>query len=496
MDIETMISIIDNEVVFYTDALNDTDVYVEYRCYNNAICFESIKSKRFHAFLGFRYRELTQLLEKPNYSPLLAIKEDDTIYMQNNPVRIYNRVAGNMNKKIVYFLSDSTWKSIIVTADGWRFGRTKKIKFLRHSTDKPQVIPQAGGNYLDLILPKLNMDRDDAILYAVFMIQGLSRSSSHYAAVISSKPGTGKSTLTKQTSELIDPIQSSATLTPSSESDLISMLSNSYLAAFDNTAPLSTTFSNILCAAITGSTEMKRKLYSTNDPVVLNLHNLVIINGVDVVPRKSDLIDRALYFELKPIQKAQRKTDAEIWDRFNKDKPKILGAMFDTLSKAMGILPTLKMDESYRMADAHQQMVAIAVALGISQGEFQRILDKNRKKLEETYAEQNEFVNFVIGFMQKHEKFDVSVSVLFKNMKENIVGSDKFFPKTPSTLSRKLNEERDALLHAGYRFSVHKEKDANYIKMERVPSNQQTKAQKQAKQTRADRYLQAQDQDN
>ena len=76
MDINTMISILDEEVVFYTDAMNDTEVYVEYRCANGAICFESIKSKKFHAFLGVRYRELTGQLERPDYRELLAIKKN------------------------------------------------------------------------------------------------------------------------------------------------------------------------------------------------------------------------------------------------------------------------------------------------------------------------------------------------------------------------------------------------------------------------------------
>ena len=152
MDINTMISILDEEVAFYTDAMNETEVYVEYRCANGAICFEPIKSKKFHAFLGVRYRELTQVLERPDYKELLAIKEEETIHMQDNQTHIYRRVAGNMNRKIVYFLSDPTWKSVIVTADGWRIGRNKKVKFLRYATDKPQVLPQKGGNYLDLNL--------------------------------------------------------------------------------------------------------------------------------------------------------------------------------------------------------------------------------------------------------------------------------------------------------------------------------------------------------
>lgn len=495
MEINTMMRILDEEVVFYTDKLNETDVYVEYSCSNGAICFEPIGSKKFRAFLGVRYRELTGVLESPNYKELLTIKEETAIHMQDNQVRIYRRVAGNMNNKIVYFLSDPMWKSVIVTADGWRIGRNKKAKFLRYATDKPQVIPRRGGNYLELILPRLNMERDDALLYAVFLVQGLSRSSSHFLGIITSKAGTGKTTLTKQTIELISPTKSGTTLTPTTEEGLKTMLSNTYLATLDNSEPLSTAYSNILCASITGSAEPRRTLYTTNDVTLLNLHNLILINGINAIPRKNDLLDRALCFELKPISKKERKTDSEIWDAFNRDKPMILGAMFDTLSKAMKLLPTIRVEESYRMADAHRECTAIAVALGIQQDEFQRILDKNRIKLQNAYAELNDFVDCVLTYLQKHATIDVSVTTLYKDMRENIVGSDKFFPKSPSALSRKLNEEREAILLAGYKLETRKEKNANYIKIWKVSQNQKTKAQEKMERTLSDRYLQAIDQE-
>ena len=54
-----------------------------------------------------------------------------------------------------------------------------------------------------------------------------------------------------------------------------------------------------------------------------------------------------------------------------------------------------------------------------------------------------------------------------------------FFPDSPSAFSRRLNEEKDALEQVGIRFSKAKHSDANYIKLERIPKNQLTKAQKE-----------------
>ncbi len=40
-----------------------------------------------------------------------------------------------------------------------------------------------------------------------------------------------------------------------------------------------------------------------------------------------------------------------------------------------------RLNKLHRMADAHKEMIAIAIALGISQDEFQRIFDDDLQKL-------------------------------------------------------------------------------------------------------------------
>ncbi len=485
MNHDALQMILDDEVIFYTDAMNPDEVFVEYTLNNGAVCFEPIKSRRFAAFLSVRYRELSDEAERPDCKAALAVKEDDAIFHQENQVTIHRRVAGSLKDGITYFLADAEWRYVIVTPQGCKIRKHSELKFLKGAMDEAQVKPQKGGNYLDLILPKLNMEPDDALLFAVYLAQAFSRGSSHFAAVISSSKGTGKSTLSKMTTELIAPTKTGVAIQPSSEDDLKTMLASTYVAAFDNTATLSSTFSNLLCAAITGSKAAKRKLYTNCDQIILSLHSLVLINGIDIVPYKSDLAERSLYFELLPIKDTERRTDAEIWAEFYRDKPQILGAIFQTLVKAMQILETVKIKKLHRMADAHLEMMAIAIALGIEQAEFQRILDANHKKLQDAYATNNPFVDFVLVYLQSHPNVDGPAAKVYRAMEDSIVGDRGFFPKSPSMLSRRLNEEKDALFQAGYRFEKSKTASCNNIKISRIPQSQQTKAQKDAAARRA-----------
>ena len=480
-DAKVIMKILNKEVSFFTDELNTTSVYVEYPLITGHVAFVPVDNVLFRAFLSCRYRELTNSLRRPHdLFDYLAAKVDDILYEQPSRVHIHRRVAGTLSSNIYYFLANDSWEVVRATTKRWKIGYSKTVKFLRATADKAQVSPIGGGDLLELLRPFINLPKDDFILFTTFLVQGFSRSSSHYAAIVSSSKGTGKSTLTKMIRSIIDPSESETPLTPTSEDNLKVLLSNTYLACFDNTASMSAKFSDILCAAITGTKEAKRKLYSDCDQIILNLHNMVIINGIDIVPHRSDLADRSLLFELCDITEKMRRTDADIWSAFEEKKPQIIGAIFDVLVKAMNILPTLTFDGLARMADAYAEMTAIAVALGVSQSEFQRIFAQNKTKLQDAYNESNEFVETVVAYMKNHGRVDKPAAELYNDMLKNCSGALKAFPDSPSALSRKLNLEKDALAAAGYDFRRERKGDHNHLIITRIPQNQQTKAQRDA----------------
>ena len=58
---------------------------------------------------------------------------------------------------------------------------------------------------MQLMAKYVNMAEEDLLLFVVYLVQGFSRSSSHFAAIVSSNKGTGKSTLTKLIRAIVDP---------------------------------------------------------------------------------------------------------------------------------------------------------------------------------------------------------------------------------------------------------------------------------------------------
>ena len=148
-----------------------------------------------------------------------------------------------------------------------------------------------------------------------------------------------------------------------------------------------------------------------------------------------------------------------------------MGGIFDTLVKAMNILPDVVVPKLHRMADAHKEMVAIALALGIDQVEFQRIFDANVQKLQTAYAEGNKFVDTIVGYMGARSKKTGPARDVYEEILRYIPGDSRFFPGSPSQFSRRLEEEKDGLKAAGYRIRREKKVNANYITIEKIPGS-------------------------
>ena len=77
-----MQEILDDEVMFYSDRDNPTNIFVEYPTYTGAYAFESINSAMFEAYLGFQYREISGENILPDFSKLLAIESQNLIFKQ------------------------------------------------------------------------------------------------------------------------------------------------------------------------------------------------------------------------------------------------------------------------------------------------------------------------------------------------------------------------------------------------------------------------------
>ena len=64
---------------------------------------------------------------------------------------------------------------------------------------------------------------------------------------------------------------------------------------------------------------------------------------------RGDVLDRSLVVELERIPDGARKIEEQIWELFAKEHPRLLGALFDILSQAIALKPSIKLSRRPRL---------------------------------------------------------------------------------------------------------------------------------------------------
>ena len=447
------------DIRFYTDFVDPTVLYAEFTVPPMGAnvtaykLFVGIDDARLASYI--RMCVLPNIEEKISVTDLLT-NVKDTLLLGGNTDFASPRVrtAGALaDGRIEYDLNNYDHNYVVVTPDGWKLTTKTKNKFLKRNTNGVQVVPQrTEKKLLSLLKPLVNTDSDSLILFAAWLVQAFCQGH-HHALLVSAEQGCGKSTLTKMTQCIIDPFKGQPAVMPSKKDDLFTALSNSYLIAFDNTTVLSKEISDVLCSAITEATVAKRKLYTTNELGLYHLHNTLLLNGIDIAPTESDLASRCLMLKLKAISAEKRKTDTELDTLFRDSLPEILGAIFDVLSEAMSLIHQIKPNRLPRMASAFQEMLAIAVAMGVSQSRFEEIYNSNIAALARARADVA-IVGAVVEYMQSPEvsgrMVSGTVTEVFNKIRANYSGCKTDIAENASHFSRKLRREYSVLFEAGY----------------------------------------------
>jgi hypothetical protein len=133
--------------------------------------------------------------------------------------------------------------------------------------------------------------------------------------------------------------------------------------AFDNVSGLPAWISDTLCRLATGGGFAVRQLYTDQDEVLFDATRPVILNGIEDVVTRPDLADRAVFLTLTPIPEERRRPEQELWTAFEAERPRILGALLDAVSKGLAMLPQTKIEKLPRMADFALWATACEAAL-------------------------------------------------------------------------------------------------------------------------------------
>lgn len=386
--------------------------------------------------------ELQNLISYLEICPLT----DDTVY--ETAKRIYSG-----KDCWAYELNKDTGESVVITPDDFYIGELPHVIF-RYSADyTSQVNPDWDTeveSLFSLIHTHFNLknERQEKLLTLYLVTAFFGMSINHPILILQGEKGSSKSTTMRKLERLIDPKQSDLGGIPKGADGLELRLANNYFVTLDNLSYIRQNVSDTLARAVTGGTVTKRKLYADSEEVVLDIKAMVAMNGVSLVAKESDLLDRSLILELRRISSSEIKTEEELWRRFEKDRPKILGCIFQILSIVLFNSEEPVIPNKIRLADFHTACVKVGEVLGMSEAEVSELLWVNQSNVNRKSIDEDIVACCLIELMKKRSSYVNSVSGLLEDLgdiasKNSIVSS--VLPKTPNHLSSRLSKVRSNL---------------------------------------------------
>jgi hypothetical protein len=270
---------------------------------------------------------------------------------------------------MLYDLADSHGRVVIVTRTGWKVGNQDRVPFLRRDSVLPVPTPTLPGD-INRLRQYVNVSSDAEFkLIVAWLVMALRPDGPYPVLVIVGPQGSAKSTQTSIHKLLVDPGKAPRRALPTSVRDLAIAARSNHVLAFDNVSQITAAISDAFCRIATGDGFATRELYTDEDEVIFEHTRALIINGLDAIVTRQDLIGRSIIVRLEPIGSEARIDETDLWQRFEVDRPAILAALFDGAVTALANREQTTVS-GFRMADFARWAAAAMPAFGWTADEF------------------------------------------------------------------------------------------------------------------------------
>jgi 5S rRNA maturation endonuclease (ribonuclease M5) len=371
--------------------------------------------------------------------------------IEGEKIALFNRVA-RKDDDFWYDLGEG--RALKLKPTGWEFTEPEPL-FQRWAHMQPQPDPLKGGDPWDF-LRFCHIPEENRLLIMTTLITSFVPGIAHPLWHVTGPQGSGKSSFCRLIKRLVDPSAAELQMIqPEKETDLFLVLYQNYVLVLENLSSLSGRISDLLCGAVTGATVSQRVLHTNTDMVLLRLKNIVILNGITPLIQRADLMDRTITIELGRIPSGGRKLEGEIFEEFDRALPGILGGIFSVLCKAMGIYPTVTIDNLPRLADFAKWGYAVAEALGGYGERFLADYTANGAMQNDEILGQSTLANALIAEMEGKTVWETTAAVAWKTLREaaDPPHGDRTFPAKVQDMRKYLERLRVSLAEKNISFN-------------------------------------------
>jgi hypothetical protein len=412
-----------------------------------------LESQSFQRVIRLLFKQLEDITL--SLSEMASIMNELEIRAVQNPLDtdFSKRVYGK-GRKLLYELGNG--KTVKMYKGVAKVIRTPRLTFYHNKTFANQVLPNLNADPTELpalLGTVLNLKGERQVLsmtlHIVASFMGPLINVPIY--LLSGEKGSAKSTALRRIEQIIDPKIIGLGGAPRSLEALELRMHNSYFLTMDNLSRISVNVSDTLCRGCTGGSVTKRMLYSNTEEVVMDLKCIIAINGVSVVVKESDLMDRCILYKFSRISKEEMRTERELDKEFEKVLPDILGCCFQLAATALADKKPVKVKEKTRLCDFFDTAIKIGRALSYDDQETAEILWANQNEVNSHTLGESIVAQCVLELMEECEEYKASISALLGDLKEIAERNNIHYsqlPKQPNQLSRQLNQVKENLAQA------------------------------------------------
>jgi len=354
---------------------------------------------------------------------------------------VHTRIAG-YDGRIYLDLCSPDWQVIEVSSSGYKVLRQSPVMFRRSRAMQALPLPVRDGS-IDDLRPFLNLAGDDDWrLVTGWLIAGFRPTGPYSVLTLYGEHGSAKSTTARVLRALIDPNDAPLRTTPRDARDLMITATNGHVVAFDNLSRIEPWLSDAICRLATGGGLSTRTLYTDAEEYIFEAQRPVLINGIDDLATRADLLDRSLVVSLPRIADENRRSEHDFWRDFEQTKPSILGALLAVVAAALHNLPETKLPELPRMADFALWVSAAEPAFGWKEGSFMAAYTGNRADANDTALEASPIVTPLRALLEHKDTWEGTPTELLAALEEHAsekVKEGRSWPRSPRALSSALN---------------------------------------------------------
>jgi hypothetical protein len=378
----------------------------------------ALRSKQFRTWLSRQYfLEHRKVPGSQALQDAIGTLEGQAIH--DGELRAIFIRIGEQDGKVYLDLCNAQWQVVEISRDGWQVLDESPVMFRRAKAMLPLPLPVPGGR-IDELREFVNMTDDDWVLFLAWLVTALRPTGPYPVLCVQGEHGSGKSSACEIARGLVDPNSAALRSEPREPRDLMVASKNSWVLGYDNISSIRPWQSDCLCRVATGGGFSTRTLYENDEETIFNAQRPIIVNGIEEIATRADLLDRCLLLNLPRIDKTRRRSKHELDRDFELAKPRILGALLTAVVSALRNLESVKLDNLPRMADFAKWATAAESGLGLSDGRFMNAYQASQDHASMTALESSPVGKVLVELAEDKESWQGTSTELLEELSSRV----------------------------------------------------------------------------